>query len=158
MGKIKIEVNDNHELFAPCGMYCGFCGSYLAKKNEVPRRRGIITYCAGCRPRNKQCAWLTKRCSYLLNNEVSFCIECPDYPCSNLEKINDSYMSKFSYKHNFKQTLEKLQKEPPLKIISAINKAHQCDRCGDTLCIHNNLCYNCDKKILAEMKNYRNDK
>jgi hypothetical protein len=93
----------------------------------------------------------------LRNKEVTYCNECPDYPCIPLKKINASYLSKFSFEHNFMQTLEKLQREPASKVIAAINEAHHCEKCGDTLCIHNELCYNCDKEILATMKNYRNE-
>jgi len=158
MSKIKrIKLNDK-DLFAPCGMFCGFCGSFLAKKYNVPRRRGIISYCEGCRPRDKQCSFLKKKCDLLLNKEVDFCNECTDYPCENLEKINDSYKSKFNFEYSFFDTLKILKNESPSKAIDKLKKNHSCNKCGEILCIHNGLCYNCDKKILASMKNYRNDK
>jgi hypothetical protein len=158
MDKEKSEGITDGELFAPCGMFCGFCGSYLAKKHEITRRRGIITYCAGCRPRDKQCAFLTKHCSYLQNKEVYFCSECPDYPCANLEKINAKYKSNFSFEYNFLQTLKILKNKSPSEMIAELKKKHSCDKCGEMLCIHNGLCYNCNKLTLATMKNYRNDK
>ncbi len=157
MSKINIDAITDENLFGPCGMFCGFCGSYLAKKYNVPRRRGIISYCEGCRPRNKQCSFLKKRCALLLNNEVEYCNECPDYPCNNLEKINTKYKSQFHFEYNFLETLKVIQKEGPPKVISELKKKHRCEKCGEILCIHNGLCYNCDQKTLATMKNYRND-
>jgi hypothetical protein len=147
----------DEDLFGPCGMFCGFCGSYLAKKNKVPRRRGIITYCAGCRPRDKQCSFLKKRCKILLNKEVNYCIECSTYPCVKLENISANYNSQFSFGYNFLENLKLIQDEGPSKVISELKKKYSCQKCGEILCIHNGLCYNCDKLILATMKNYRND-
>ena len=75
MSKIRRNKINDKDLFAPCGMFCGFCGSFLAKKYNVPRRRGIISYCEGCRPRDKQCSFLKKKCDLMLNKEVDFCNE-----------------------------------------------------------------------------------
>jgi len=158
MSKIKNTKINDKDLFAPCGMFCGFCGSFLAKKYSVPRRRGIISYCEGCRPRDKQCSFLKKKCDIILNKEVDFCNECNDYPCENLEKINDSYKSRFNFSYNFFDNLKIIKNESPSKAISELKKIHSCNKCGEILCIHNGLCYNCDKKTLASMKNYRNDK
>ena len=156
----KLDANpkeiQEEELFGPCGMFCGFCGSYLAKKYQVPRRRGIISYCEGCRPRDKQCAFLKKRCEFLLHKDVDFCNECADYPCGNLEKINAKYKSQFSFEYNFLENLKKIKENGPASVIAELKKNHGCEKCGEILCIHNGLCYQCDQEILASMKNYRN--
>ena len=146
------------ELIGPCGMFCGFCGSYLAKKYKIPRRRGIITYCDGCRPRDKQCSFLKKRCDLLLNKEVTYCNECNTYPCKNLKYINSKYKSQFAFEYNFLENLKIIKEEGFSKVISNLIKNHSCDKCGEILCIHNGLCYNCDKKTLSVMKNYLNNK
>ncbi len=151
------EIKDE-DLFAPCGMFCGLCSSYMAMKNQVPRRRGIVSYCKGCVPRGKQCSFLVKKCKLLLNNDVRFCNECSDYPCIHLDKINQSYTTKFSYEYSFFKSLKILKEEGPSKVISELIKANHCEKCGEILCIHNGLCYKCDQKTLATMKNYRNDK
>jgi hypothetical protein len=73
----------NKELIAPCGMNCAICSGYLAYKNNLPKVRGKISHCKGCRPRNKQCAFLKKRCEdnlKLLRGEIDFCFECDFFP------------------------------------------------------------------------------
>ena len=100
---------------------------------------------------------LKKKCDLLLNKEVSFCFECPNYPCENLERITAKYKSQYSFEYNFIDNLRKIKNEGPSKVISELKKIHICDKCGEILCIHNGLCYNFDKKTLATMKNYRND-
>jgi len=57
------------ELVSPCGMNCAVCSGYLAFKNDVKRKGIRMPYCLGCRPRNKNCAFLKKHCSKLSNGE-----------------------------------------------------------------------------------------
>jgi hypothetical protein len=83
--------------------------SYLAKKHQVPRRKGMISYCDGCRPRDKQCSFLKKRCHRLLDHEVAFCNECPEYSCALLDKLELGYTTKAHFPYSFKATLALIQ-------------------------------------------------
>jgi hypothetical protein len=83
------------ELIAPCGMDCNVCSGYLALQHTV-RDKGVrMAYCKGCRPRDKKCAFLRKRCELLLNNKVEFCYECEEFPCENLKHIDKRYRTLF---------------------------------------------------------------
>lgn len=157
MVEIK-ETPNEEELFAKCGMYCGICTSYLSYKYQIPRRRGIISYCKGCRPREKNCSFIKKKCIYPEGEKFYYCIECPEYPCKPIIKINNSYASRAAYSYDFQKSLRMIQEEGWELVIKKLKKEHRCEKCGEILCIHNNLCYNCDKETLATMKNYRNDK
>ncbi|UYP43858.1 hypothetical protein NEF87_000143 [Candidatus Lokiarchaeum ossiferum] len=157
MNKKNIRETKIEELFCQCGMFCGLCTSYLSYKYQIPRRRGIISYCLGCRPRDKQCSWIKKKCEYPQKNEIKYCYECPNYPCSLIDKICDGYNSTGKYRFDFKENLKIIQNYGYEKAISYLKKDHSCEKCGEILCIHNNLCYNCDKDTLATMKNYKND-
>jgi hypothetical protein len=75
------------ELIAPCGMNCAVCSGYLALKHDVKSKGIRMPYCQGCRPRDKKCAFLKKRCELLLDNKVRFCYECNDFPCERLRRI-----------------------------------------------------------------------
>ncbi len=145
------------DLFAPCGMFCGFCTSYLSMKYSIPRRRGIITYCKGCRPRDKQCSFIKKRCNALSNKKVDACYYCEDFPCKVLDKIAYSYSTKFTYSYSFIEANLALQERGAEYLLDDLTKKHGCKKCGEILCIHNGLCYNCDKDTVLKMKNYRND-
>jgi len=61
------------ELIAPCGMNCAVCSGYLALKNDVKAKGVRMPYCKGCRPRDKKCAFLKKRCDLLLNKQLEYC-------------------------------------------------------------------------------------
>lgn len=74
----------NDQLIAPCGMNYAICSSYLAYKNNLPKVKGKIAHCKGCRIRNKQCAFLKKQCKdnhKLLRGEINFCFEYNCFPC-----------------------------------------------------------------------------
>ncbi len=61
------------DLIAPCGMNCAVCSSYLAYSKGIPQKRGAISHCAGCRPRNKQCAYLKGHCDQISKGLLRFC-------------------------------------------------------------------------------------
>ncbi|MFC1992584.1 DUF3795 domain-containing protein [Chloroflexota bacterium] len=85
----------NEELIAPCGMNCGICSSYLAFKNDI-RSKGIrMAYCIGCKPRDRQCAFLKRGCNLLLEGQAQYCYECDDFPCANLLKLDNKYRTYF---------------------------------------------------------------
>jgi hypothetical protein len=88
-------LSDDTELIAPCGMNCSVCSSYLARKYELRRKGERVPYCAGCRPRDKKCAFLKKRCDLLANRKIRFCNECSSFPCRNLERIDTRYQEHY---------------------------------------------------------------
>jgi hypothetical protein len=145
------------ELFGPCGFFCGFCTSYLSNKYQIPKRRGIISYCDGCRPRDKQCSFIKKRCDLLLTHQIEYCIECRDFSCEILDKLERTYTTKFKYAYSIKQAQQEIIEQGAEFVVSRLRRDHGCPKCGEILCIHNGLCYNCDRDQLAIMKNYRND-
>ena len=57
------EVFDQ-DLIATCGMNCGICVSYFGYAMDGNKRK--LT-CIGCRPRDKNCAFVKKRCEKLSN-------------------------------------------------------------------------------------------
>ena len=80
-------------MIAPCGMNCNVCSGYLALKNNVKTKGLRISYCKGCRPRDKKCSFLKKRCELLLNKKVEFCYQCTKFPCEHLKHITKRYES-----------------------------------------------------------------
>lgn len=84
-------------LVAPCGMNCGVCRAYLAYSRRIPKERGKITHCAGCRIRNKQCAYIKENCEQLRHHEIQFCFECADFPCHRLRTIDQRYRTRYDY-------------------------------------------------------------
>jgi hypothetical protein len=131
------------ELVAPCSMNCGVCSAYLAYSRKIPRKRGKIVHCFGCRPRNKQCAFIKGSCKALGENKVEFCFECNDFPCYQLRRIDERYRK--NYDASFVENLEDIRKNGIKKFLEKQRERYKCPKCGGVICIHNKKCYDCDK-------------
>jgi hypothetical protein len=132
----------DRQLIAPCGMYCGVCSSYLAYSHQTPRVRGRITYCAGCRPRNKQCSFLKKRCARLMDGAVEYCFECPSYPCERLQGIDTNYRR--DYGMSLIENLDTIRAQGEDELLTVLEKRFACSECGELRSVHSGRCYTCD--------------
>ena len=79
------------ELIAPCGMNCGVCTNYMAMQNDLKKRGFHKSYCAGCRPRGKNCNFMNNHCNLLGKGLVKFCYEYDDFPCRRLKALDKRY-------------------------------------------------------------------
>lgn len=142
------------ELIAPCGMNCAVCSGYLALKNEV-RTKGVrMPYCKGCRPRDKKCAFLKKRCELLLNHKVEFCYECKEFPCKNLKHGDNRYQTFFHM--SVIDNLNFIKEHGLTEFLENQTKKWQCPDCGDVICCHNGICFSCGlEKLKNKKKLYR---
>ena len=144
------------ELVAPCGMNCAVCSGYLALRHDVKSKGFRLPYCKGCRPRDKQCAFLKKRCELLLNNKVEFCYECKDFPCERLEHIDNRYQNLF--RMSLIENLKSIQMDGLPKFLEHQEKKWRCSKYGEVICCHNGICFNCSLNKLQNKKNlYRWD-
>jgi hypothetical protein len=142
------------ELIAPCGMNCGICSGYLSLKHDLKSKGIRMPYCVGCRPRNKKCAFLKKRCDLLLNGSVKYCYECKDFPCDRLQRIDKRYRTYF--RMSMIDNLEFIKNSGVSKFINAEKKKWKCSKCGEIICCHNGLCFNCElNKLKAKKRMYR---
>ncbi len=141
----------NEELIAPCGMNCGICSGYLALANDV-RNKGIRTnYCAGCRPRGKNCAFIKKQCELLMNGQVQYCYECDDFPCRNLKHIDKRYKER--YRMSMVENLEYIRENGMEAFLEKEEEKWRCPECGAVICCHNGICYSCGLEKLRNKKN-----
>ncbi len=146
---------DDLELVAPCGMNCSVCSRYLARKYDVNRKGLSMPYCAGCRPRDKKCAF-QKRCDLLRNNKVRFCFECSSFPCGNLEPLDARYQK--HYHTSFIENLTLIKQHSLAAFMERENAKWLCVQCGAALCCHNGICYNCSvDRLQTRKKLYRWD-
>jgi hypothetical protein len=133
----------DRNLIAPCGMNCGICSAYLAYSRNIPRKRGKIIHCIGCRPRNKQCAFLKGYCTRLNNGEVQFCFECNDFPCYRLSRLDQRYKEKYGM--SMIENLNEIKNSGIDKFLKDQREKYRCPECGGVICIHNKKCYDCEK-------------
>lgn len=138
------------ELIAPCGMNCSLCSAYQAMKNDS-KSQGIKTpYCIGCRPRNKQCAYIYKQCALLRNKKITYCYECRDFPCHNLQTIDERYKKR--YRMSMIENLQSIKKNGIEKFLKDQKEKWQCPTCNGLICTHNGLCFKCDITKLKHKK------
>ncbi|HLE74959.1 MAG TPA: DUF3795 domain-containing protein [Candidatus Bathyarchaeia archaeon] len=151
---MKTAHNSISDLIAPCGMNCTLCASYLALQNEVKSKGIRVPYCAGCRPRNKKCAFLKKQCSKLLNGEVTYCFECTSFPCDRLKTIDNRYKAR--YKMSLIDNLNFIKKHGINKFLGEQKKLWKCPNCGEMISCHNGICFNCElEKLRNKKEKYR---
>jgi len=79
------------DLIAPCGMNCAICSKYLSHINNLKRSQ-----CRGCRTENNNCTYLFAKCTGLNNSlkrnaTASFCFECHQYPCKQINRMDIRY-------------------------------------------------------------------
>jgi hypothetical protein len=135
-------------------MNCAICSAYLALKHDV-RAKGVkMIRCLGCRPRNKNCAWLKKQCPQLASDEISFCYECNTFPCKRLIAIDERYRTHF--RMSMIDNLKFVKEHGMEKFLKQQEKVWKCKRCGEMVCCHNGLCFNCDlERIRSKKQKYR---
>ena len=132
-----------YELLAPCGMDCSTCSAYLASRHGVPKKRGRISHCIGCRPRNKQCAYLKGQFELLAKNTIEFCFQCERYPCERLERLDQRYRR--TYGVSPIQNLEEIRRGSPEAFLRTQQQRNRCAQCGGPLSVHNKKCFACEK-------------
>jgi len=143
------------ELIAPCGMNCALCASYLAMKNDLKTKGFGKQYCAGCRPRGKNCAFMKKQCELLRKGLVRFCYECGDFPCPRLKTLDKRYRT--FYHMSMIENLEYIKSYGIGKFLEKEAAQWRCPECGGTICCHNGLCFSCSLDKLRQKRNYRWD-
>jgi len=141
---------NNEELIAPCGMNCGICSGYLAFKHDVKSKGIRMPYCIGCRPRDKKCAFLKKRCNLLLSGQIQYCYECEEFPCQGLQHIDKRYRAFF--RMSMIENLEYIKKDGIWRFLEKEEERWKCSECGAVVCCHNGICYNCGLDRLKNKK------
>jgi hypothetical protein len=138
------------KLIAPCGMNCAVCSSYLSRSNSLKSKGIGIPYCSGCRERDKQCAFLKKRCPTLQTGQVSYCYECSEFPCAQLNHLDRRYRS--LYHMSMIENLNLIKKQGIAALLERETQKWRCPSCGATLCCHNGRCFNCESAKLRNKK------
>ena len=139
-----------NNLAAPCGLYCGFCRSYLSKKKDQLEKRGLKKGCEGCRVRNKKCKWIRKDCAAIRTGKLKFCHECDDIPCEGLEFLEEDYQERW-----FVSLIENLKRIGEIgaeKWLEEQKQFYTCPQCGGEICLHDEECYDCGIKINPNKK------
>ena len=142
------------ELIAPCGMNCNICSNYLALVNDTKSKGVKLPYCIGCRPRDKKCSFIKKKCNKLLKHEINYCYDCNKFPCELILKIGKGY-EKY-YHMSMVNNLKYIKEFGMEEFLKAEEKKWKCSNCGKIICCHNGICYSCNlDKMKTKKKRYR---
>jgi hypothetical protein len=137
-------------LIAPCGMNCAICSAYLAWKYDLKKQGIMRNYCAGCRPRGKNCAFMKKACEKLGNGLLNYCFECADFPCRRLKALDKRYRTK--YHMSMIENLVFIKEQGIPGFLKKEAEKWRCPECGETICCHNGICFNCGLEKLKAKK------
>ena len=127
------------ELIAPCGMNCSICIGFFGYTMSGNKRK---MKCIGCNPSGKSCAHLKKYCNKLTKKEIEYCYECNDFPCKQIQKLDDKYRKRFDY--STIDNLKYIKENGMEKFLKKQEKKYKCPKCGGIICVHNGKCYSCD--------------
>jgi hypothetical protein len=129
------------DLVAPCGINCGVCMRYLATTTGIAQKTRR-PQCTGCRLKNKNCAFIKGSCEWLRKKKVTFCFECPTFPCAKLERLDKRYTVR--YDTSLIGNLLQIKQEGLERFLEKEAEKWKCPMCGGTVSIHDKKCYNCE--------------
>jgi hypothetical protein len=129
------------DLIAPCGINCGICKAYLAYSRDVPKKKGQITHCSGCRVRDKKCAFIKRDCEKIGKSQVHFCYQCADMPCQKLAKLDELYRAKYGMSMVENQKI--IRDKGMAEFLKIQTEKYLCPSCGDVVSVHDGKCYKC---------------
>jgi hypothetical protein len=96
------EEFENKELMAPCGLYCGVCGVYIATRDGNEKFKAIMGKLYGTKPENTECLGcmqpdpskkLYEHCKIckirdcVKSKHFYSCHQCDEWPCSLTENF-----------------------------------------------------------------------
>ena len=92
----------NRDLMAPCGLYCGSCGIYIATRDGNEKFRAIMANLYGMKPEETECLGCMqpeppkKRCKFCDICKIRDCVkskgfyschQCRDWPCEMIDNF-----------------------------------------------------------------------
>ena len=89
-------MQDKETLAAPCGLYCGVCGVYVAHRDNNPKLKERLALVFGVSPEEITCDGCLSAEPFLFcrscpikdcttRKEIEGCHECVDFPCSFID-------------------------------------------------------------------------
>jgi len=144
-----------------CGLYCGTCPSYLAyQENDaeelerISQRLGVAVSevrCDGClsdnvMPQCVDCRRGFRRCAK--DKEVTWCFQCPDFPCKRLRDFTDVHViNGISHHAHVIEDLQYMKEHGIEDWVEKKEKEGRCPHCGKRLYWFTLECPKCHTKI-----------
>lgn len=126
------------EMFAPCGMNCMVCYKHCYHKKP----------CAGCIPGDEGKPKHCRKCKIkdcVREKELSYCYECPEYPCRQLRSLERSYNTR--YHASLVENSRMVQAQGGEAFMEKQKEKFTCSKCGGIISIHDAECSECQEKM-----------
>lgn len=91
-------MNEKHALAAPCGLFCGACGIYVAHRENDGRLKEKLAgfyglkvqdiHCEGCLAESDDVFFYCRVCpikNCVKERKLEGCFQCAEFPCRNIE-------------------------------------------------------------------------
>jgi hypothetical protein len=143
------------ELIAPCGMNCGVCSAYIARRLDLNKHGIKRKYCVGCRPRGQNCIFMGHICALVGEGKVQYCYECKTFPCARLKQLDKRYTK---YTVSMTENLTMIKEQGIDAFLKTEEKKWKCPECGGVVCCHTGGCYQCHIEMRNAIKNIRRGK
>ncbi len=134
-----MSVNLDAKLIAPCGINCGTCIAFFGYTMSGKKRKH---QCNGCWSRERQCAFIKKKCKKLASKQIQYCFECNDFPCKTLITLDKTYTEKYGF--SLVRNLKYIQKNGLDEFLKYDQERWKCPICGGVICVHDKKCYTCN--------------
>jgi hypothetical protein len=134
------------QLIAPCGMNCGVCANYLAMQNDLKKKGFNKSYCPGCRPRGKNCTYMSKNCDLMGKGLIGYCYECTDYPCRRMKALDKRYRT--FYHLSMIENMEFIREHGIGSFLQKEAEKWKCPECGYVISCHSGVCFRCHPEDL----------
>lgn len=142
----------SEKLAAYCGLYCGACEVLIAIKNKTLEqkarewnRQPEDLMCEGCKSSvvNDFCSQCTfKTCAE--GKGISFCYECPEYPCKELVDFNND-----QYPHHsiILKNLDSIRTNGLDAWLQNQKERWSCPKCGKEFAWYTTKCPGCGEHV-----------
>lgn len=135
---MKMPVEIDNAMIAPCGVNCLACSAYLNMKNPCP----------GCRAtseehKRKSCMnCVKKKCAF--DKGFFWCFECNRFPCSRIKDLNKRYTQ--NYDVDLIQNGLDAQ-DNIVVFMKAQRNRFTCNVCGGVIDQHHHKCSECGVEV-----------
>lgn len=141
------------ELAAPCGLYCGVCGIYIAHRDNNLKLKERLTgvfgvtvdqiQCEGCfsKKRYVKCKVCNIR-ACTISKGFEGCYQCTDFPCKYFDEFGVPIAKKVAMR-----AVPAWKKLGTEKWIEAEEKRYHCPYCDNKLFRGTKRCRQCGKEV-----------
>lgn len=159
----------NRDLMAPCGLYCGACGVYIATRDNNEKFKTVMGNLYGTKPEETECLGCMqpeppkKRYAYCNMCKVRDCVkskgyyschQCSQWPCSLVENFGFA-----TGRRVMKQTIpvwranvaEHGDEKGSVEWARSVCERYHCSSCGSPLFRGAQRCRVCGRQVADEL-------